>query len=201
MRMMRPRNLALCGVVATISACGFLQPQPDDSRFFVLTPTAPPAERPAAKPLRIGLGPIEFPAYLQRSQMVTRVGANEITLSEENRWGEPFQENFIRVLSQDLTELLASNQIVLYPWYSTQELDFAVRLDVTQFDVDTKGTARLLARWRIVSPTGDKMLRTQVADLEEHVADGSPDAATAALSKLVENLAREIADTLRGLKA
>jgi uncharacterized lipoprotein YmbA len=163
--LMRLQKLVICAVAGTISACTFLQPQPDQSRFFVLTPTAPAAERPTANALRIGLGPIEFPAYLQRPQMVTRLGANEITLSEVHRWGEALEANFVRVLSQNLSEILVTNQIVSYPWYSTQELDYAVRLDVSQFDVDTKGEARLLARWRIVGPTTNKILRTGFADL------------------------------------
>lgn len=194
------KYLAVGSLALTSAACSFLQPQPDLSRFFVLTPMAEPAAQPAAEPLRLGLGPIEFPAYLQRSPMVTRVGPNEIALSQLYRWGEPLKENFARVLSQNLAEILATNQIVLHPWYSTQELDYAIRINLTQFDVDTQGEARLLARWRIVDAAGDKMLRTGMADLQQQAADSSPDAAVAALSQLIETFSRELArgvETLR----
>lgn len=195
MRISRMRSLVTLGLILTLPACTILQPQTDPSRFFVLTPTAEPTSA-ARKPLRLGLGPIGFPAYLQRPQIVTRIGANEISLSEFHRWGAPIEDIFTRVLAQNLSEILGTEQIVLYPWYSTQELDYAVRLDLSQFDVDSDGGGRLIARWRILEPATDKLVRTGLADLREQAADTTPDAAVAALSELVEQLAREIGEGL-----
>lgn len=199
MTILRMRGLAILGFTITLSACSILQPQADSSRFFVLTPTAEPATQQRQQPLRLGLGPIGFPAYLERPQMVTRVGANEINLSEIHRWGAPLEDTFARVLAQNLAEVLGTLQVTPYPWYSTQELDYAIRIEVIQFDVDQEGSGRLLARWRIVDANSDKMLRTGLADLRDQAADSSPDAAVAALSRLVEKLSRELAAGLEAV--
>lgn len=187
------RRLAAASLPVWLASCTFLSPQPDLSRFFVLTPMAEAPADAAAEAPRVGLGPIAFPEYLQRPQMVTRIGANEITLSEIHRWGEPLATNFARVLSQNLSEILGSEPIVAYPWYSTDAPDYAVRLDVAQFDVDSQGRAHLLTRWRIVDVKTETMLRSELADLQQQAADSSPDAAVAALSKLVEELSHELA--------
>lgn len=193
------RILLACGALS-LTACSILQPQPDPSRFFVLTPMAHSSLPPPAKALRLGLGPIDFPPYLKRAQIVTRVGTNEIELSEIHRWGEPLDLNFTRVLAQNLTSLLATEQILFFPWYGGAQLNYAIQVGVTQFQVDTRGEARLLARWKIVDPVNDKVRRSEESDLTETAADSSPDAAVAALSRLVEKLSREIAAAIEELK-
>jgi hypothetical protein len=191
---------ALTLTVLLCTGCSVLQPQPDPSRFFVLTPTAEPTARHDEHAPRLGLGPISFPAYLQRPQIITRIGANEISLSEVHRWGAPIDDNFTRVLAQNLSEIVGTQQIAIYPWYSTLALDYVVSVDVTEFDVDDAGEGHLLARWRIHGGEPDKLLRTGIADLREPAVDDSPDAAVAALSRLVEKLAREIAGGLEALR-
>jgi uncharacterized lipoprotein YmbA len=200
MTIIRKKHLAVVGLGILLAGCSILQPRPDPSRFFVLTPTAQPAARHSEHPLRLGLGPISFPAYLQRPQMVTRIGANEITLSEIHRWGAPIEDNFARVLAQDLSEILGTEQITIYPWFSTLALDYAISVDLSEFDVDNEGGARLLARWRIFDGAKAKSLRTGLANLHERATDDSPDAAVAALSRLVEKLGHELAAGIEALR-
>jgi uncharacterized lipoprotein YmbA len=187
--------LSACAIVISLSACSLLEPRPDLSRFFVLTSTTEPAGLADSRSA-IGLGPIDFPAYLQRSQIVTRVSQNEIMLSEGYRWGEPLDTNFSRVLAENLSNLLGTDRIVMFPWFNNAELDFAVRITVLRFETSEDGTARLLARWRVVSPQSDEVVFSAESDLREQTADGSPDAAVAALSGTVAKLAREIADAI-----
>jgi len=194
------RRILLACAAFSLTACSILQPQPDLSRFFVLTPMTGSSLPPPAKALRLGLGPIDFPPYLQRSQLVTRSGPNEIELSENYYWGEPLDLNFTRVLAQNLTSLLATEQILFFPWYGGAQLNYAIQVSVTQFQVDTHGEARLVARWKIVDAVGDKVRRSEESDLTETAADSSPDAAVAALSRLVEKLSREIAAAIEELK-
>lgn len=194
-----PRILFVCAAVS-LAACSILQPQPDLSRFFVLTPMTPAAAPVSAKPLRLGLGPIDFPAYLQRAPIVTRIGPNEITLSESYRWGEPLDANFARVLAQNLAALMATDQILFFPWYGGASLNYAIQISVAEFEVDTGGEAHLRARWKIVDPASEKVLRTTQSDWQQAATDSSPDAAVAALSSLVEKLSREIANGLETLR-
>ena len=62
------------------------------------------------------MGPVDFPDYFRRLPVVTRVAPNRIELSDEKRWAEPLDKNFIRVLSENLATLLNTYRIEKYPW-------------------------------------------------------------------------------------
>src|SRR5580700_1859338 len=111
------------GACAIVAGCSVLSPQPDRSEFFILTPVSDRAGMAAnaasASPdsqLTIGVGPVDFPDYLRRLPVVTRVAPNRIELSDERRWAEPLDKNFVRVLSENLATLLDTERIEKYPW-------------------------------------------------------------------------------------
>src|SRR5208282_1124215 len=100
-----------------LAGCSPLAPRPNYAKYFVLTPIndiANPA--PVGSKLAIGVGPIDFPGYLQRTQVVTRTAPNQIDLSPVDRWGEPLDKNFKRVLDENLAQLLNTYRIEEYPW-------------------------------------------------------------------------------------
>jgi uncharacterized lipoprotein YmbA len=105
-------NMAAAGLAAlTLGGC--FSPQPDPSKFFVLAPAATggansiaPAGLATSSSPTIGLGPIKLPQYLDRDEVVTRVGPNRLELSDRDRWAEPLADNFKQVLAQDLTHSL-----------------------------------------------------------------------------------------------
>jgi len=109
-----PRHLftILLGMIATVtlSGCAFLQPQPDPTRFYVLTgPHAltTNATEGQIERWRLGLRLAEAPAYLQTKFMVVRTGTNEIHFAEFDRWAEPLDAGISRVMKETLSS--ASN--------------------------------------------------------------------------------------------
>ena len=57
----------------------------------------------------IGVGPITVPKYLDRPQIVTRSGRNQLALGEFDRWAEPLQDNVLRVLAENLAFLIPTD--------------------------------------------------------------------------------------------
>ena len=105
------------------AGCSILSPQPERSEFFILTPVsgstgmaAKPASTSPDSQLTIGVGPVDFPDYLRRLPVVTRVAPNRLDLSDERRWAEPLDKNFVRVFSENLVVLLDTQRIEKYPW-------------------------------------------------------------------------------------
>jgi uncharacterized lipoprotein YmbA len=84
-------------------------PMRDPSRFYTLMPL-PRAEQSRAfdtdetNSQFLAVGPIRFPGYLAREQIVVRGAQNRLDISENDRWAEPLEENFARVLSQNLRD-------------------------------------------------------------------------------------------------
>jgi len=96
------------------------------------------------------IGPVTLPAYLNRAQVVTLAGDHELVLDEVTRWAEPLQENFSRVLVEDLSLLLNTPEVYAFDRRGSTPVDFQIVIDVTRFDTDAKGGAYLTAFWRVV---------------------------------------------------
>ncbi len=87
--------------------------------FYTLSPMeAAPAEKTSvsAAELNIGIGPVTFPSELDRQRIVTRSGRNRLEIDEFHRWGGSLESNFVRVLIENLSQLLGSERIMAQPW-------------------------------------------------------------------------------------
>ena len=148
--------------------------------------------------LAVGLGQVKIPAYLFNSSFAVRKGANEIDYLPSAFWAERLDTGFQRVLGANLANLLSTDHVLLSAW---QKDAVAAELYVTleQFDVDTGGRALLIARWRLLSPGGDKTLKAGSSRLSRHgpAPDANLPGAAATLSELVAELSRQLAQAIR----
>lgn len=155
--------VGICAIL--FAGCSVLAPQPDPSKFYILTPvsdgsamTAMPFSTSADSQLTIGVGPVDFPDYLRRLPVVTRIAPNRIELSDEKRWAEPPDKNFTRVLSENLATLLNTYRIEKYPWALKTKVDYQIEVDVRRFETTSDGQTQLLASWIIRDGLGGKIL-------------------------------------------
>jgi uncharacterized protein len=200
---MRTVILALSACLVS-AGCSPLAPQPDHSKFFILSPisdsTAPAAtSMSGTQSLTIGIGPIDFPDYLRRLQVVTRTSANELDLAAEKRWGEPLDKNFARVLSENLSRLLNTQQLESYPWPRKTEIDYQVTVNVLRFETSSDGQSQLIARWVIKDGRTGKDLAASETNASAPVGSGEA-AGSAALSSDLATLSRDIAGRITALQ-
>lgn len=185
-----------------LTACATLSARPDPSRFFTLTPVTLAQEAGARGPsnpgqLSLGIGPIKFPGYLDREQIVTRVSQHRFDLAENDRWAEPLEENFARVLSQNLSALLHTDRVVRYPWQSSQRPAYQVEIEVLHFEPNHSQEAQLMARWAVMDTGNKKLVSARESRLTRQVRARSTEASVAALSEALGELSHEIADAVR----
>ena len=81
-------------------------------RQFTLGPVPGPTVAGTSSELVVTLGPLSFPPYLQRPQLVTRGDASELVYDERNRWAGGFESNVRRALADDLSERLGTPWVV-----------------------------------------------------------------------------------------
>jgi len=186
------RNLTVLSACLMAAGCSVLSPQPDPSRFYILTPVAQSNGLAASSAatarnsqLTIGIGPVEFPDYLRRLPVVTRVGPNRIELSDDKRWAEPLDKNFTRVLSENLATMLGTQRIEKYPWPLATKIDYQVEVDVQRFETTSDGQAQLIASWIIHGGRSESIL---YASKTNATAPAGTDA-TSASSALSSDLA------------
>jgi uncharacterized lipoprotein YmbA len=154
---------------------------------------------PSVGDLTIGVGPVELPEYLDRPQLVIRASRNELQLADFAQWAEPLRDNVTRVLVENLSILLATERVSIYPRRVPLPIDYQVALKVARLDVDTAGKAWLRARWAIFGDDGKKLLLTRQSSHTEPVAAKGHEAMVAAESRALEALSREIAAAINDL--
>lgn len=187
-------TVALC-----LALAGCLSPRKDDSKFYVLSPVGSDSGAAVStRPILLGLGPIKLPAYLDRQEVVTRIAANRLELSSTDRWAEPLDVDFTRVLAQDLSSDLGTQRITFFPWYSSTHVDFQVKVDVYRFEASQDGKVDLTAHWQVLDGLG-KLLTARDSSYSETAKAGDPGDSAAAMSRALGSLSKEIASTIQAM--
>ena len=173
------------------------------TKFYVLSPTSTSevkTEIPGdTKLLAIVLGPVTFPEYLNRPQVVTRGSDNQLQIAEFARWAELLAENFSRVLAENLSVLLFTDHIVPYPRKTLMPMNYQVTVDVVRFDGAPGENASLVARWTILGDDGETVLQTKKSSFSESTEGKSYEALVSAESRLVTALSLEIASAIHAV--
>ncbi len=201
----KARSFAGTAAVSGLLLSGCLGPRSDPSQFFVLTSlpetdTPPSVSSPASSGISLGLGPVTFPSYLERAEIVTRVTPNRVELSGYARWAVSLEKDFVEKLGENLSLLLAIDQIATYPWYSSTAIDYAVQIDVLRFERTSSGGAELLCRWFIKDVASGETLEARDSKLQEPADSADMEASVAALSRTVAGLSREISAAIQRIE-
>ena len=193
--------IAVAALISLFAAgCPSLQPTPDNTRYFSLTPqmeARADANAAGLDQLFLGVGPVRLPGYLDREELVTRVGHNRFDVAQNDRWVEPLEDNFSRVLAQDLYALLKTERIVRYPWPSSRGITHQVEIEVIRFEPIAGEDAQLTAQWTLTESRTRQPLAIKNSSFRRPVKQRSKEAAVDALSELLADFSREIADTVR----
>jgi uncharacterized lipoprotein YmbA len=177
---------------------GFLKPSPSTARHFVLTPLpAPDSPASASGTLALGVGQVRLPAYLFNSSLAVRKSTNEIVYAQSEFWAERLDTGIQRTLAADLAVLLHTQQLRLSSWRN-EDVSCEVYVALEQFDVNAGGEGVLVARWRILSPGGENLLRSGESRVKRQGPDPErdPSGAVATLSELVADLGRQLAQAI-----
>jgi len=195
--------LGLAGL--SVAGCSPFSPRPDLSRFFTLTPL-PQVDEIATKGvsnsagISLGIGPISLPGYLDRTEIVTRIEPNQIDVSQRDRWAEPLEENFARVLAQNLSGLLHTERIKLYPWPVAKKPKYQVEIEVLRFEASAAGEVQLSARWTVRETSEKSLIKYRESRISYPLRTKSTELSVAALSEALGALSREIAAAVRSIE-
>jgi uncharacterized lipoprotein YmbA len=192
------RMLPAVAVLLLIGGCG-TSPTP---RFYTLTPPAPAAEAPtaAAGRPRIRVGPVVLPDAVNRPQLVTRAGANEVAIAEQHRWAAPLKDEVPRTLAADLARLTGNPHLAADPFAAATAIDYRLGVEFERFDGALGGDVTLEALWTVQTSGGD-VVATGRSIVREAAAAPGYDALAAAYGRALAKLADDIAPALQGLPA
>ncbi len=170
-------------------------------RYYYLSSisgSAPEGKRSSEGPcVSIGLGPIEIPDYLDQSQIVIRVGPNEIKLADSDRWAEPLKENFTRALARNLSSLVCIKEVSFFPWRREIPTDYRVEMNIISFDGRPGEKVILETWWRLLSGDGKTVLQSKRISFSEPVGGRDYQFLIVAHSRALEQLSRDVAETIK----
>ncbi len=173
------------------------------ANFYVLT-GLPEDTQPIAQAgnATVGIGQVKIPNFLDRPQIVTLVAANQIALSEFDRWGESFQAGVTRVLREDVAIYLGSNEVAAFPWLQPFPKDFVVHVVVLAFEAAPyRDEVLLRVMYRITDPKQTTTYLVKESQFSQPLTTGASDYAAIAdaMSTAVAALAKEIAQEVTAL--
>ncbi len=200
---MKRRRIARASLVLApllLGGCLSFLPRTEPARFYVLD--VMPGS-PAGAPLQIalGVGPVELPGYLDRVQMATRTGSNEIRFDETHRWATPLSEAVQGVLLVDLASRLGTDNVSGFPFALGFPRDYDVTVAFFHFEPTESGEVVLDAVWRVRDPATGEVLAVRHTELSASAVAGDYAAAAQALSHGLAELSDRIAAELRELVA
>ena len=178
--------LALAAMLAG-AGCAFSAP----THYYQMVPVAPMNEAGVSPTRLLGISPVGFPDYLDRPQIVTRIGETQLALAEFHQWSEPLELMFTDVLTEDLRRRLGGSHVVAMPNNRGFEPSIDLDLNVLRFDVDAAGRITLDARWRLFNRDG-RLLLTEHSVLTREVTPGDFDAVVDGMSELVNELGEAV---------
>jgi uncharacterized lipoprotein YmbA len=153
----------------------------------------------AARHLSIGLGPVELPEMLDRPQIITRAGTNRLQLAEFDRWAGSLRNDFSSTLAENLSALLNTDDIVIYPWGGGIEIDYQVEVEVARFDAVLEQNATLNARWKLSEGDSGKVLKGKRSVFKQPIEGQDYEAVVAALNRTLDAFSQEIAEAIQAV--
>jgi uncharacterized lipoprotein YmbA len=182
------------------SGCGSSKP----SRFYVLTPIldadAEMTQFEFESEISVGIDRLLMPEHLLKPQIATHSSANRMEYAEYDRWAESLDENFVRVLAENLSKLLPSENVYIFPWRSSTNIQYYMTLKIMQFSQGADKNISLSVFWSIFDNTTTKELLRKKSTLKQAGPTADPldyGRLVHVMSQLVEEFSREVVTELK----
>ncbi len=199
MKKKLPHRFTVCtlGLLVMI-LCGCASSPP--SKFYQLSAISGPASGTHSQNqdgMVVVIGPLRIPDYLDRPQIVTRSGKNELHVSDFDRWAGSLDSDIVRVLVENVSAQLPPDRYFVIRWTPILESRlpsaYKVELIIESFDGASDGLVSLKVHWGIFSPEKGLLLKRE-SQISEEVKGKGYDAIVDAMSRAIGRLSREIAD-------
>lgn len=189
----------LIGALAVIIGCASTPP----ANFYILNSIEKQAAQQkgsdAMQHAAIGIGSIEIPDYLDRSQMVIRSSRSELKVDEFNRWAGSLRENISLVLAENLSLLLSTDRVFVHPWIPDDAVKYWIHVEIIRLDAIPGNTVTMKALWTISGDRGKKEYITRTSEFTEKISENSYGMMVEAMSMTFEKLSHEIASEIEKL--
>jgi len=176
--------LALCGCSTTPTG-----------NFYTLGHATAPARNDAQASYSVAIGAVTLPQAVDRPQIVTRTGENQVAFDDFERWAGPLKDEIARSIAGNLTQLLEGASVFSYPQSARVESDYKVLVDVQRFDSTLGDGSSIEVLWQVRPAKGEP--RSGRSTVREAAGGPGYDALVSAHSRALAAVSRDIANAIR----
>ena len=196
-------SLAVLSFLTAVAVSGCLPTmETPETRFYVLDAlaqdTQPVTGARGASPIVVDLTSVAIPQYLRRPQIVTRVSANRLVLSEFDNWGGSLEKNILRCMASNLSILLDTSDIHVAARRLPTDVRARIEVEVIRYERGPDNRVTLEAQWRLLGGDRDRTpIASKVSTLQSEPLSGQDVASTvAAMSTLLGQLSQLVAEAV-----
>ena len=184
-----------------LAGCLGSSPVPDYYTLSTAGGAATGAALAARPELGLAVGPVEIPRYVDRPELVTRVGSHGLVPWNEHRWGGSLRTDILDAVANDLGALLGTLHVAVYPTEARFHVDYRVLIDFLAFEGAPGSSVALRAVWTLASGADGKALAVEESGFEQPVGSPAWEDLVAAQREALGRLDREIAAKIASLPA
>ncbi|MFQ5992893.1 MAG: membrane integrity-associated transporter subunit PqiC, partial [Nitrospiraceae bacterium] len=117
---------------------------------------------------------------------------------EFDQWAEPLADNIARVVATNVSNLLSTDHIVVYPW-GRVPVKYQVVIGVTRFDAELNGDVSLVVRWGISRLADREVLVARASSFSEPAGGPDYQSQVSAMSRALAKFSREVAAAFKAI--
>jgi uncharacterized lipoprotein YmbA len=197
---MRYATACLAGLILAVAGAGLGGCKSPATSFYTLSPDRTLASSGATRSVAAVIGPVTIPDIVDRPQIVTRLGDNEVEVNEFARWAQPLNGDIGRVIAANLAVLLNSPQISVFDVTHDPLAVWHVRIDVMRFESAPGRDVTVDVLWA-VRPPGKGRAVTGRSVAREAVSGPGFEPLVAAHDRALASVSRDIASALQASPA
>jgi uncharacterized lipoprotein YmbA len=145
----------------------------------------------------IGIRSVDLPGYIDRTQIVTRQGPNQLKVSSLHRWADYPDRMVQQVLVENLQMLMPDTRVVGAPWPVGLRPDLSVSFRFLELVGTADKTVLLSAVWIVAASDPSAVAQPpHRMVLEEPFNGNGYDGLAAAHSRALAALTRKVAESL-----
>ncbi len=187
-------------LVFLVSGC-IGKPSPVSNYYLQATAVSSEAARHAGKVKLedreiIALGPVDLPPELDRAGIVVKTGNRAIQVSRTSVWSGPLDELMAVALVRNLSHILQTDQVGIYPGPRYAEIRYQVELEVIEFsgDLETEFICEII--WSLSDNRQSRILARKRYRNREVLQSDDYESYVSAASRSLNGLSEEIAPAL-----
>ena len=179
-------------IISVLTGCAETN-RPAYTILDTIAPSGGPYAMSQGKKPVAAVGPVDVPAYVERAAAILDTTVSQTNISSIDQKVYVLKAEIPRVITENLTVLLAPRGASVVPYGRGSSGDFRIAVNLTNFDVTKFDVIETKAQWALYGGDGKAALMVKDISFSTPIDKRSDAGIRAAMSKSLADLTKAIA--------